>query len=98
MDPESKKLLDENLRISRETKELLEKIWSAQKWARFFRIFYWVLILGAAVGAYYYLEPYLKSVLGLYDGLLSNIEKVQQTTQSLPDAQSIQNLLNNLRR
>lgn len=97
MNPDEKRLLEENLAVSKETNELLKKVVSAQRWGRIFHIFYWVLIIGASVGAYYFVQPYLQTVLGNYESIMSGLEKVQKTTGSLPDSSPLNSLLNNLR-
>lgn len=97
MDPDIKRLLEENLAVSRETNELLKKVVSAQRWGRVFRVIYWVLIIGASVGAYYLIQPYVQMLLGGYNSILSGVESVQKTTQSLPDVSSLNSLLNTLK-
>ena len=68
MDPELKNLLEENLKLSKENNELLVKVRRVQKWSQYSRIFYWVLILGMAYGAFYFIQPYLENLLNLYTG------------------------------
>lgn len=97
MDDELKTLIKENLALTRETNELLHKMHSAQKWARFLRILYWVVIIGISVGAFYYLSGPFNALIDAYRGLLGGIEKAEQGMSSLPDASSFQNLLNKIR-
>lgn len=66
MDPEVKKMIEENLTLTRENNTILKGIRSAQKRAMIYRVIYWVLILGATFGAYYFVQPYLDSLLGYY--------------------------------
>ncbi|MEK7614298.1 MAG: hypothetical protein AAB428_01360 [Patescibacteria group bacterium] len=96
MDPETKKLLEENLALAKETNHLMKKIISAQRWGRVIHIIYWVIILGGSVGTYYLIQPYINQLLGGYESILSGVESVQKTTQSLPDSSSINSILNNL--
>jgi hypothetical protein len=97
MDPETKRLLEENLALSKDTNRMLKKILSAQRWGRALHLLYWVVIIGASVGAYYWLQPVLNTVLGNYNSVMSSLNKVQETTQSLPDASSLNSFLNSLR-
>ena len=76
MDPEIKNLLEENLKLSKENNELLLKVRRVQKWAQYSRIFYWVIILGITYGAFYYLQPYLDSLLNVYTGGVGNISDI----------------------
>ena len=85
------------MELTAKTHELVQKMWNANRWGRIFRVFYWVLIIGVSVGAYYYFEPYLESLLGAYQGILSGVEKIQGTTQSLPDSETLNSLLEKFR-
>ena len=97
MDQETKRLLEENLALSRETNALMKKIVSAHRWARAMKIFYWALIIGGSFGLYYYMQPYLKQLLGGYSSILSGVESIQKSAESLPGSSSINSLLDTLR-
>jgi len=94
MDQEVKNLLEENLRLSKENNELLLKIRSVQRWAQITRIFYWFIIIGVSVGAFYYIQPYLGNLLNVYTGGVSGINNVSDITKSFKDKQTeMQDLL-----
>ena len=93
MDPELSSLIKENLRLSRETNELLQKMHRAQKWGRIFKAFYWLVIVGLSLGVYYYLQGPLEELLGTYKSLLGGVDKIQKSASSLPDSQTINSLL-----
>lgn len=97
MDPETKRLLQENLALSKETNELLKKMVSAQRWGRVFHLLYWVLIIGGSVGVYYWLQPFLGPILGNYDSIMNGLDKVQQTSQSIQDSSPINSILDRFR-
>jgi len=62
MDPEIKKLLEDNLAVSRENNNILRKLHLAQKWSTFYRIFYWTIIILSTVGAFIFLKPYISTL------------------------------------
>src|SRR3989344_4257447 len=93
MDPELKHLLEENLAIAKESNELLHKIVRGQRWERIWRIVYWSAIIGASVGLYYWLQPYLNIILGNYDAIMESFKNLQKTTESLPDASVLGSIL-----
>ena len=93
MDEELNSLVKENLRLTKETNELLHKMNNAQRWGRFFKIFYWMVILGLSFGVYYYLQGPLEQLLGTYKGLIGGVDKIQKSASSLPDSQTINSLL-----
>ncbi len=60
MDSELKKTLEESLELSRENNKILRKMQNAARWGRAFRVFYWVIIIGSMLGAYYYFQPFIQ--------------------------------------
>jgi len=91
MDPELKKLVRENLELSKENNEILKKMHRGAVWGRVFRILYWVIILGAMFGAYYVLQPFIDSLVEAYKNLMGGVESVQNISDSLPDFSSLFN-------
>ena len=59
MDEETKKLIVEN-------NEMLKKLVSFQKWSQIYRIAYWVIIVLSAAGAFYFIQPFLSGLAGVY--------------------------------
>ncbi len=93
MDQELRDLLEKNLQISEENNELLKKLYRSQKWSQFMSIMYWVLIIGITFGTYYYLQPYIETLLGTYTDLMSGIDTINQKSQSLPNMNTISDFL-----
>ena len=59
MDSESNKLLEETLELARENNKILRGIRRSQRIASFMSLLYWVVVIGVAIGAFYYLQPYV---------------------------------------
>jgi len=57
--------------------ELLEKVHRYIVLSRIFRIVYWVVIIGIAIGAFYFLEPYLETLTGSIDSFQGVFEGFQ---------------------
>ena len=74
MDPESQKLLEENLALSKENNEMLHSIRRSMRMARFMSILYWAFIIGSAVGAFYLIQPYIEQLKDVYSGANSVLE------------------------
>ncbi len=70
--------------------QLLVKIRRVQKHGQWFKIFYWVLIILATFGAFYYIQPYLSSVLEAYTGMQNTQE---QFKNSMSDYGSINSII-----
>ncbi|MFP4617056.1 MAG: hypothetical protein ACLFNR_02750 [Candidatus Paceibacterota bacterium] len=52
--------------LVRENNKMLRQMRDAQRRAGFFKILYWVIIVGVALIAYLYIEPYLDDLEALY--------------------------------
>jgi len=89
MDPETKELLEETLKVSRENNRLLRKMQSAILWGRIFKIIYWIIILGSIFGLYYFLQPVIDSLGEAYTGFGTSIEKAKGVLDALPGAGNI---------
>jgi hypothetical protein len=74
MDIEEKRLIEETVALVRENNRLIKKIRRAALWGRATRIVYWVLIIGVAIGAFYFLQPYVDGVRSFYQNIQSTQE------------------------
>jgi len=73
VEPEDKKLLEESYRLSQENNRLLKSLYSSMRIRRYMSIVYWVFIIGSAIGAYYFIEPYANQVLDVFGSAKSNL-------------------------
>jgi len=65
---ENDKILKKILDKVEENNDIIKNLQSAMRWGRFFRIFYWVIIVGMMFGAYYFTQPYIENLLNVYSG------------------------------
>ena len=63
--------------------ELLVRVRRTQKHGQYFKVFYWGLIILAAFGAFYYIQPYLNQLLEVYTGIQDTQKKIQTSFPSL---------------
>jgi hypothetical protein len=77
MTPEERSLLENTAALVKENNKILRGIRSSNRWSTIFRVIYWLIIIGLGVGAYYALQPYLMSAIGI-------INKGQSILNSLP--------------
>jgi len=66
MQPEEKEMLKKTLELAQENNKMLHGIRRSMFWGRIIKIIYWVLIIGIAIGAFYYISPYIDSAVGAY--------------------------------
>lgn len=75
MDSETKELLKANLELSKENNVLLKKIRKVQKRIQVTKTVYWVIVILVALGAYYYVKPYVGRVESFYNQAAANLEE-----------------------
>lgn len=78
MDKEDKNLLRENLKLNRENNRLLKKMRRGMLFSSFFRLLYWLIIIGASLGTYYYLQPYIDEAKNTYNQIKGGVDTVSE--------------------
>ena len=75
--------IKEILKKQEETLVLVQKLWKAEKWRRFWNIFRYVVYLGVILGAFYFLNPYIEKYIGLFQnvGDINNPQELQKFLQ-----------------
>ncbi|HEY4480403.1 MAG TPA: hypothetical protein VJB58_02975 [Candidatus Paceibacterota bacterium] len=74
MQPEEREMLKKALELSRENNKMLQSIKRSMFVGRIFRVVYWIVVIGAAIGAYYYIEPYLDEAIGAYGSIKGDLK------------------------
>jgi len=85
MDPESKKLLEDTFNLAQENNKMLRKVRSVQKWSTFWSSLKIIIIVGIALGSFYFLEPYVDKVVNLYNSVSNTTQKVNNASSSFQD-------------
>lgn len=89
--------LDERLtKIEKRLEEnhaLLVRIRRVQRNAHLFRLIYWLVIIGLGLGAFYYIEPYLRQITQIYTGF----QEGQQSLNAIQDVRNFDQLLDQLK-
>ena len=67
MTPEEKSLLERTHKLAEDNNTILRSIRRMNRIAGMFRIFYWVIVIAAAFGAYYLIQPYVDTLFGAYN-------------------------------
>jgi hypothetical protein len=80
MTPEEKSLLERTCKMAEENNGILRKMRRANRWGTAVRVLYWVVIVGAAVGAFYYLQPYINSAMDVISKAQSAINSAVNQT------------------
>ena len=77
MDGEDKKMLQDALELAQENNKILHSMRRSMRVGRIMSLLYWVLILGIAVGSFYFLQPYLDKVITLYNSASSTLKSLK---------------------
>ena len=76
MYPESKKLLTDTLALAQENNRILRSLKRSMVWGRAIHVVYWALIIGSAIGAYYFIQPFIDQIIGVYGGAKDSFNNV----------------------
>ncbi|MSU55957.1 MAG: hypothetical protein EXS51_01430 [Candidatus Taylorbacteria bacterium] len=85
MTPEERQLLIQTHRMVEENTKLLRKMHRAALWGRAWHLLYWTVIIGASVGTYYFVQPYVEQAQSVYGGLRSDVQNVRGTASQIGD-------------
>ncbi len=80
MTPEEKSLLERTHKIVSENNSILRKMRRANRWGLSFRILYWVVIIGAGLGMFYFLKPYIDPMMDVVDQAQSIVHGLNGST------------------
>lgn len=68
MEPNNQ-MLEELLELTRENNKILKQMRRSLMWGRALRIVYWLVILGVAIGSFYFLQPYIENLQEVYSNV-----------------------------
>lgn len=90
MDPELDKRLKSIEDQLEDNTRVLKRIRRVQRNSNLFRVFYWFIIIGITLGAFYYVKPFIEKAKDIYTGYndLMNV--------SSGDVNQLQNLWNQI--
>lgn len=74
MQPEEKEMLKKTLELAQENNKMLRFVRRSMFWGRIIRTIYWVIIIGGAIGVYYYIAPYIDSAVGAYGNVKGDLK------------------------
>lgn len=72
--PDGHSELKEIKALVRENNKMLSKLRRAQVINRVFHAIYWIVIIGAALGLFYFLQPYFEGVQNIFQGVQNTQE------------------------
>ena len=79
MTPEEKALLIKTAETVKENNTMLRKMRRGARLRAALHAFYWIAIIGLSFGAYYFVEPYIQDLLGVYQELRGNVDAAKDS-------------------
>lgn len=76
MTPEERSLLQRTYVLAEENNAILRGIRRANRWGVAIKIFYWLVIIGVTLGAFYFIQPYVETTLDLVDKAQESIRTI----------------------
>jgi len=86
MTPEEKSLLERTYKLSEENNKILLSMRRSATVANIMRYAYWAVILFLSFGAYYFIQPYVNTLLGSIGSIQSltgSVDSANSTAQSI---------------
>ena len=83
MDELTQNKIDRLLALTEENNKMLKSLRRSMLISRFLTVFYWVIIIGASIGALYFVRPYIETLQGLYGGMQGGLSATQNQTGKL---------------
>ena len=81
MDPELFKHLREAVD---DNNRLLHELVRAKRWGNLIAALKWLIVVGAALGAYYYFQPLIDQTLGVYNQIITSADAIFAPLKNLP--------------
>jgi hypothetical protein len=88
MTPEEKSLLERTYKIAEENNTILCSMRRSARVTNILRATYWIIIIVTSFGAYYFIQPYVNTLmgsLGSLQNLTGNLDTANSTAQSFKD-------------
>ena len=76
MSPEEKELFKRSIALAEENNDILRSLQRSMRLARLMTILYWLFIVGASVGAYYLIQPYIETLSGVVGSAKSSFSNL----------------------
>jgi len=77
MDKDDRELLEKTLSLAQENNVMLRSMRRSMRWSKILHATYWIVIIALSVGAYIFIEPYLKQLLEVYNVFNRDLQNVQ---------------------
>jgi len=85
--------LDEMYEMVIENNEILHSLLRREKFAMYMRLLYWIIIICAVFGLYYYIQPVINYITTNITGFEGLFNDINQKADNIPEVSRIRELL-----
>lgn len=85
MEKEDRERLKRILELTEKNNKIIRQMHATMRWGRVLKVIYWIVILGIAVGAFYFLQPVLTSVRDTYETLGDSVDSIKGSFTTIED-------------
>lgn len=83
MSPEERELLLKSVQLAEENNKILHSLRKSARISNIMSFLYWVFIIGASLGLYYFIEPYVDQLVNVYSSAKSSLNGVNSVVGNL---------------
>ena len=83
MSPEERELLNKSVSLAEDNHKMLRSMRRSMHISSIVSILYWLIIIGSAVGAYYFIQPYTDQIVKVYNEAKSNLDNFSTMLQGV---------------
>lgn len=80
---DTKELAEKTLALTQDNNRILHSMQRRARWGFVFRVFYWLVIIGIAIGAFYYIQPYIEPLIKSYQNIQETQAKLGNFSKSV---------------
>ena len=74
MTPEEREMLKKTLELAQENNKMLHSVRRSMFWGRVIKTIYWIIIIGAAIGLYVVIDPYINGAVDAYGNVKTGLK------------------------
>ncbi len=78
MTPEERELLNRSVSLGEDNNKMLRSMRRSMRFAHVMNAIYWLLIIGSAIGAFYFLQPYIDQGIKMYQSVSAEFQNVRK--------------------
>lgn len=98
MNQEERDLLADILANTRENNKILTKMQRNARWATTFQVVRWTVVILIALGAYYYVQPYVDRIIATYRNVTGTVSSMNDKATTInAGLKSVNDIVNSIR-